>query len=69
MCTLLYQRPLLQLYECNVNITHNNGICESKQGFLKKKGRDVNINFFIVQTCFVLFGFFFFLFKAHIILL
>lgn len=49
--TLLYQRPLLRLYECNVNIIHSNGICESKQGF--KNGRDVNINFFIVQIYFV----------------
>lgn len=34
------QRPLLQLYECNVKQhTHNDGICESKQGFKKRQRR------------------------------
>lgn len=64
MYTLLYQRPLLRLYECNVNIIHSNEICESKQGF-EKMAEMLTLTFLLYKYI----VFVFLLFKVHIILL
>lgn len=52
--TSQYQRPLLQLYECNVDITQNNGICESKQGF-KKMAEMLTLTFLLYKIYIVVF--------------
>lgn len=62
--TSLYQRPLLQLYECNENQhtqTHHNGICESKQGW--KMAEMLTLTFLLYKIyilCFCFFVVFFF---------
>lgn len=57
--TTLYQRPLLQMYECNVK-THT--IMEYVNlNRDEKNGRYVNINFFIVQNIYFVFFVLFFI--------
>lgn len=54
----LYQRPLLQLYECNVKSTHRHTVMKYVNLNRDEKMADVNINFFIVQNIYFVFCFF-----------